>query len=161
MPISATLSDTAATIANPFTRIERMHKEQTDFVVTVNQVATDTTVTNLAFMEPSEEETFYRRYKDDSIANIASCNVLAYVKRRHLEVTSEQDVLPITNITALGLEMDSLQYLAENDHTVSDGYHAKALEILNAELKDSHSSDEIPIIRFHYPGGAPKLTTHM
>jgi hypothetical protein len=56
--------------------------------------------------------------------------------------------------------MDSLQYLAENDISVSDGYHDRAINLLNEELKDSHSVDEIPGLRFHYPGGYPNLTSH-
>jgi hypothetical protein len=161
MPLVATLTNTAPSIANSFIRIERLHKDQTAFVVKVQQIADDSTVTNLAIMEGGEEDTFYRRYRDDSLTNVAQANAIALVKRRHIETTSDQDILPITNVTALGLELDSLQYLAENDISVSDNYHARALAILNSELKDSHSSDEIPMIRFFYPGGAPRLTSHM
>ncbi len=145
-------------VANPFTRIDRIHKDQIGAPMLIVQTATDATVTELARMEPTEEETFYRRYRDDSLTSVAECNVLAYAKKRFLELTSDQDVLPITNMTALGMAMDSLQYLSENDVSLSQQYQGEAINLLNEELKDTHSTDEVPGLRFH--GRFPRLNSH-
>lgn len=159
MPITLNLlNDTPVT--NPFVGIQRVHKEITGGPVQLSHFDADSVETILAILEPTEEETYYRRYRDDSLTAIAEANVVAFVKWRHLEVTSDQDILRITNITALGMEMDSLQYLAENDHTVAEQYHQLALKTLNDELKDSHSVDETPALRMHFPGGPPKLVSH-
>jgi hypothetical protein len=159
MPLKVTLTQASPSIANAFKRIERIHKEKTTNFVKV-QHTDGTTVTDLAIIEPDEEETFYRRYVDDAITNVAEADVYAFVKVRHIETTSDDDVLPITNITALGFEMDSIHFKAENDYSLSEQYHNDALNLLNEELKDSHSVDEIPGLRFHYPGGPPRLTSH-
>jgi hypothetical protein len=162
MPIVLPITGNNTTVANPFLGIDRIHKEQTpDTSVTLDHIAADSTVTHMAIMEPYEEETFYRRYRDDSLRGIPTAPCIAYVKWRHLETTSDDDVLRITNLTALGMEMDSLQYLAENDFTVSDAYHAAAINTLNEELRDSHSVDEVPTLKFHYPGRTtPRLQSH-
>lgn len=158
MPTTLTLTNAAPVAANPFMKIDRIHKDQGPYNVTVTHTATDATTTTLAIMEPTEEETFYRRYRDDSLTSVASCTAVAYAKKRHLELTSDEDVLPITNITALGMAMDSLQYLAENDVSLSRQYQDSAIDLLNEELKDSHSADEIPGLRFH--GLLPRLRSH-
>ncbi len=159
MPIQLVLNNTTA-VANPFTRIERIHEGITPFVTTVNQIADDATVTTLAIIEPLEQETFYRRYHDDALSNVASCNAICYVKKRHLEYESDEDVLEITNLTALGFEMDSLQYMAENDVSLANEYHNEAIRVLNEELKDTHAVDEVPTLRFRHPGGTPRLVSH-
>jgi hypothetical protein len=158
MPKIQVLTNVSPNVANTFTRITRIHKEQTDFVVRLKH-SDGTNLTDLAIMEPSEEETYLRRYRDDALTSVPAASVLAFVKVRHLETTSDDDVLPISNITALGFEMDSLHYKSENDHAVADAYHNDALNLLNEELRDSHSVDEIPGLRFHYPGGPPNLTS--
>lgn len=159
MPIKVTLNSTTAA-PNPFTRIERIHTGVTEFVTTVNQIATDSTVTTLAIIEPLEQETFYRRYHDDALSQYASLNAICYVKRRHIEYESDDDVLEITNLTALGFEMDSLQYMSENDVSLANQYHDEAIRVLNEELKDTHAVDEVPTLRFRHPGGAPRLVSH-
>jgi hypothetical protein len=164
MPIQLVLNNTTIT-ANPFTRIDRVHMGITPFVtflthVTDNPVISTTVTTNLAIMEPLEQETFYRRYHDDSLSNVPTCNAICYVKKRHLEYESDNDILEITNLTALGFEMDSLQYMAENDISVANQYHDEAIRVLNEELKDVHAVDEVPTLRFRYPGGCNRLVSH-
>jgi len=163
MPIQLVLNSTTA-VANPFTRIERIHTGVTPFVTTVFHAPTlfsaQSDQTTLAIIEPLEQETFYRRYHDDALSNIAACNAICYVKRRHLEYESDEDVLEITNLTALGFEMDSLQYMSENDVTLANQYHDEAIRVLNEELKDTHAVDEVPTLRFRHPGGAPRLVSH-
>ncbi len=161
MPIQLVLNDTTA-VANPFIRIERIHMGVTQFVTTVNYLTAllNGTTTAMAIIEPLEQETYYRRYHDDSLSDVASCNAICYVKKRHVEYESDEDVLEIANLTALGFEMDSLQYMAENDVSLANQYHDEAIRVLNEELKDSHSPDEIPLLRFHYVGGTPRLVSH-
>ena len=160
MPLILTFSG-EETHPNNFSRIERIHKEQTpDVVATLRHTSTDAVVTDLAVIEPYEEETYYRRYRDDSLTSVAEANVLALVKWRHIETTDDQDILRISNLTALEMEMDSLQFLAEHDVVAADQYHGRAIDLLNEELKDSHSVDEYPVVRFHYVGGHPNLNSH-
>jgi hypothetical protein len=162
MPVIVTLTNKAdAPTANPFHHIDRIHKEQGDVSVRVFQTAADTTVTNLAWMNPTTEESFYRRYAIDTYVGTASATILVLAKLRHIEFTSEQDVLPFTNISALESMMDSLQYRAENDITLADRYEADAVSILNMELGDVNSNNSYPVIKFVYPGGTtPKFTSH-
>jgi hypothetical protein len=161
MPIQLVLNDTTIT-ANPFTRIERIHMGVSAFVTTVNYLTalSGGTTTAMAIIEPLEQETFYRRYHDDALSNQASVNAICYVKRRHIEYESDEDVLEITNLTALGFEMDSLQYMSENDVSLANQYHDEAIRVLNEELKDTHAVDEVPTLRFRHPGGAPRLVSH-
>lgn len=149
-PISAN-----QTIPNPFSVITRVHKEQTDVEITLKHVAATETI--LAPMEPLEEETFYHRYAIDDKASTEETLVTAICKLRHIEFTSDQDVLPFSNISALELGLDALQFEAENDHATADKYLNKAVYVLNQELADSNSDNDIPTIRFRWVGGAPKL----
>lgn len=151
-PISAN-----QTIPNPFSAITRVHKEQTDVAITLKHVATDLTETLLAPMELLEEETFYHRYAIDGKATEAETLVTAICKLRHLEFTNDQDVLPFSNISALELGLDALQFEAENDHATADKYLFKAVDLLNRELADSNSDNSIPKIQFRWIGGAPRL----
>jgi hypothetical protein len=161
MPVQFTWEGTGV-IQHPniFNHIDRIHKDQLSISMLIQHsvLLTPETTTDLARMEPTEEETFYRRYRDDNLIPVETCNVIAYCKKRFLELTSDQDVLPITNITALGMAMDSLQYLAENDVTLSNQYQNAAIDLLNEELKDGHSVDEVPGLRFH--GLLPRLRSH-
>jgi hypothetical protein len=147
--------------ANTFATISRIHNDNASISsnpIVLTHTADDTTETILARVEPNESETFYRRYRLDNFINTESAVVEALVKRRHIELVDDNDLLFITNLTALGWAMDSLQYMVENDHTVADGYHSRAVALLNNELQDGHSNDEVPTIKFHYPGGTvPRL----
>lgn len=157
MPISAPISQ-GQTIPNPFTTIERIHKERTNSPVTITHVAANLTETLLAIMESNEEETFYHRYSIDGKSLVAETVVTAICRLRHIEFTSEQDILPFSNISALELTLDALQFEAENDHATADKYLGKAVDILNRDLSATNSDNDIPTIRFRYIGGAPNLT---
>jgi hypothetical protein len=141
------------THANPFSRITRVHKEQGDVTVTVTFTDVDTTTTTLAIMDPLEEETYYRRYMIDTLKDQASVVVTALCKRRHIEFASDKDVLPFSNISALSLGMDALQYESEGDKTRADENWLSAVDILNQELKDTDGENSFPAVRFLYPAG--------
>lgn len=143
------------TLANPFARISRIHKEIGNVSVRVNFTTTDAIVTTLALMEPTEEETCYRRYMVDSLAATPSAAVAALCLRRFIEFASDQDVLPISNIPALEAGMNSYNFSKENDVTLANQYFSQGLQILNEELRGSKSSTAVPpfiLRRFDGPG---------
>lgn len=152
IPISANQS-----LANPFATIERVHKERGSFPNTLRHVSAALSISDLAPMEPTEEETYYHRYTVDGKSEIADTTVTAICKRRHIEFTNEQDVLPFSNISALELGLDALQFEAENDHATADKYLAKGVDLLNRELASTNSDNDIPTIRMKFIGGAPRF----
>ncbi len=160
MPLSVDLLANVAA-ANNFALITRIHNANAAVdgsSVVLTHTSDDNVDTILARIEPNESETFYRRYRLDNFVTTDTAVVEALVKRRHLELLDDNDLLFITNLTALGWAMDSIQYMVENDHTVADGYHTRAVALLNNELLDGHSNDEVPTIKIHYPGGTvPRL----
>lgn len=148
------------TVANPFARITRIHKEQGTVAVRVSYTTDDDIVTLLALIEPAEEETFYHRYIVDNRTCTEDTAVGALVKRRHIEFTSDQDILPFSNISALEEGMNALQYYAENDVNLGDAYMQKAVDILNDELYSTTGAVSFPKIRLVYPGGTtPRFTS--
>lgn len=150
-----------ATAANIFSSITRIHKEQGTVSVTLTYTTTDSVATILAIMEPKEEETFYRRYIIDSHTSAATLAVAALCKRRHIEFTNDNDVLPFSSIYALERGLDALQYEDENDITLAGQYWGLAVDALNDELKDTLSDNSFPVIRMIFPGGTyPKFTSH-
>jgi hypothetical protein len=160
MPVTLTFNG-KETKANPFARIERIHKEISPIAVRITYTTTDAIETLLALMEPSEEETAYHRYIVDAQACRAGNAIGALCKRRHIEFTSDQDVLPFGNISALEAGMDALQYYAENDVTLADQYMDQAVAILNDEYGSTNGGDSFPKIRMvHAPGTTPRLTSH-
>lgn len=148
------------TLANPFARISRVHKDFSNVSVRITYETDDAIQTVLAIMEPTEEETYYRRYIIDNHVQSPTLAVAALCKRRHIEFTSDRDLLPFSNIYALERGLDALQYEAENDVTLADQYWMKAVDALNDELKDTNSANDFPVIRFVYPGHTyPKWTS--
>ena len=154
LPISATLTGDGASIANTFATISRIHKEQVSQSVRVYHKAADLTETNLAIMSGTEEESYYRRYIHDGYTSVDSTTVVALAKLRHIEFTSDQDVLAISNIGALEAGMDALQYEAEDDVTLAAQYWNTCIDILNRELADTDGGDMLPTIRIIDPSPA-------
>lgn len=163
MPVKLVIADKTETPTNPFVHITRVHKEQGPVSVRMIHTATDTTETLLAVMAPTTEETYYRRYILDgaSTTDTGDTEAFVFAKRRHIEFTDDEDVLPFTNISALESMMDSLQYRGENDITLADRCEADAVNVLNNELGDTNADVSFPVVRFVYPGGTtPRLTSH-
>lgn len=160
MPISLVFTG-KQTLTNPFARIERIHKEFSSVPVRVTYTSADNVDTLLTLMEPFEEETAYHRYIVDTATDCETNTVGALVKRRHIEFTSDQDILPFGNISALEAGMDALQYYAENDVTLGDQYMDQAVALLNDEYGSTNGGNSFPKIRFvHAPGTTPNLTSH-
>lgn len=137
--------------------ITRVHKQQKTVPMRLTHVADDLTETPLVIMGRNEEETYYHRYRIDGRSTTEETTVEALCKLRHIEFTDEQDLLWISNLSALELGMDALQFEAENDHATADRYLLKCVDLLNRDLADSNSDNDIPTIRFQYVGGAPNL----
>lgn len=160
LPISLTFSG-QQTLANVFSRISRIHKEQGTVSVTITFTTDDAIATVIAIMEPKEEETYYRRYIIDNHVNEPTLAVACFCKRRHIEFTSDTDVLPFSSLIALEFGMDAYQYKEENDMGLYTQYMDKAVDALNDELKDTNMDNSSPVIRFIYPGRTyPSWTSH-
>ncbi len=149
-------------VANPFAAITRVHKSliPVDAPVGVKLVHTDivSIETMLCLIMPFEEETFYRRYMVETKSSVADATILAICKRRHVEFTQDQDILPFSNISALSLALDGLQMESENDVTLSRSYFSDAVGLLNAELADTNSKSDLPPFRKIFaPGNRPNF----
>ncbi len=168
MPVTLDFTGTGVqTKANVFARISRIKKQTTAATVVVgytapNDVNYGGAVIFLAIMEATEEETYYRKYFIPTLAQQSGIAVEGFCKRRHIEFTSDADILPFTNISALGLGLDAYQAESEGDKTLANQNWDSAVTLLNTELGDANAEDQIPAIRFHYPGRTtPQLTSHM
>lgn len=160
MPVTLEFAG-SETLPNPFARIERIHKEMGPTAVRISYKTDDDIETLLALMEPKEEETDYHRYIIDTRqCSAENTAVGALCKRRHIEFTSDQDILPFGNISALEAGMDALQFEAENDKPLAESYWDTAIKLLNEELGSTNTSTSFPKIRFvHAPGTTPNLTS--
>lgn len=160
MPLTITFNG-KETKPNTLISINRVRKEQGDVSVLLTHVADDATVTTLAPMWPREEETYYRRYMIDTKTSCPEVTVKALVKIRHIEFTNDDDVLPISNLSALEQGLDALQMESENDPSAAEKYWAIGISILNGELNDTNAEGAAPTMRFLYPGGVPpRLSSH-
>lgn len=165
MPISLDFTG-KQTLTNPFARISLIRKQVTDVGMTVkftgpNDAIYGGAVTTLAIMEPDEEEAYYRKYFIPTLVQQPTVAIEGFSKRRHIEFTRDTDVLPFTNIGALGLGLDAYQAESEGDKTLANQFWADGVALLNSELGDANAADQIPAIRFHWPGNTtPKLTSH-
>jgi hypothetical protein len=162
MPQALALQGNGATAANPFARIDRIHKEQGDVSMTLQHTSIDGIITPLTIMEPGEEETFYRRYIVDTLATKQTAIISGLCKLRHVELHNDQDIVPFSNIFAIEQGLTAMQYLAEGDVTLANQYWTEMMDALNDELKDTKAADEVATLRMHYPGNTqPKLSSTM
>jgi len=160
LPITLVLTGNT-TVSNPFMHIDRVHSETVDVNMTLTQIDVNNVITNLAIMAPTDEEFLCRRYMVDTLANTPSAVVQALVKLRHREFVSDQDILPIDNISALSLGLDALTFENANALDIAEKYWERAIGVLNDELGDDLSHNMDPSLRFIYPGGTtPRLTSH-
>lgn len=159
MPLELMISDSTP-VSNPFTHIDRIHRDYGTSTIALTHIATDGSETTLARMAPREEEMYLRKYFIGTLVSKPESTVRALAKMRFIPFTSDQDILPFSNISALESFMRGEQFLAENDVSLSDQYYADGYKILNNELKDGRAVDELPVIRMLYPGGTtPNFTS--
>ncbi len=161
IPVSLTFTTNHQVLTNPFARIVQIQAQRTPISITVTFIQTDSAVTTLANIEPTEEETYYRRYMIDIKRQDPNALVEVLAKRRHIEFTADDDVLPFANLSAIGLGLDALQHEKEDDHTLADQIWNKAVDMLNAELKDTLAENVSGTLRLFYPGHTtPYLRSH-
>lgn len=160
LPITLQITGNS-TVANPFMHIDRIHTETGDVNMTLFHTDANGIITNLAIMGPTDEEFLVRRYMVDTLRTQSQIVVEALVKLRHREFTSDQDLLPIDNISALSLGLDALNFEDQNALDISQKYWDKAVEVLNSELGDDIGSNTSPSLRFLSPGNThPRHTSH-
>lgn len=161
VPQELNFTASGQSFTNPFARITRISTQRSAVRQVVTFTNTDSAQTVLAIISPSEEETYYRRYLIDIKSQEANAIVECLAKRRHIEFTSDDDILPFSNVSAIGLGLDALQHEDEDDHTLADQIWNKAVDILNKELKDTNAENTMPGVRFFYPGhSTPNLRSH-
>lgn len=163
-PINLRISGNT-TVDNPFVTLDRIQKEKSIVPVKINQIPDDLTGDDfldampIAWMDPAETDTYYRRYIIDSLTATAETQIEAICKLRHITLVEDDDVLPIHNLNAMELAMTSLQYYKEDDVVRAQTYLNDAVDLLNKELADNNAST-VPTIRLNYVGGHPNLTSH-
>lgn len=158
---SIQLASPSVTTEQVFTSVTAVRKDITEGYITLWAVDPDTDAeTQIATYEPSEKKISYRRYKVTGTATQNSVNCLCklrYVPLVHC-IDDEVEVTP-GNEGALKLGLISLQYEDKNDLERADEYMARAISLLNAELKEESGS---PMVRFQFdPYGSNMQIKHM
>jgi hypothetical protein len=151
MPISLKITGNT-TVANPFNTIDRIHKEKGDVVFNLTHTSISGFKTPLTLMPPSIQESYYRRYICNDLTTTPVAIVSALAKLRHVELEDDSDVVPFSNISVFELGLKAVDYEAEGDLTLAAQYWQKAVDVLDDELKDMISPDQVPNLRMWYPG---------
>ena len=66
-----------------------------------------------------------------------SLSVTARVRRQHTEITEDEAVMPISDLSALGLSVDAVGYEQNGDFDNSGKYFARAVDILREARKEA------------------------
>lgn len=136
-----TLSISGVTSVNVYSKITNMQKPVTVGPVRVYEVDPNNGSNHimLAILDPSERVPSYRRYFCADIPAIAASDPPVRIrvtgKRRYLPVTQDTDFLILSNVSALRLEMMSLEREDGNDFQGSAEFHKRAQDLLTAEAK--------------------------
>ena len=138
---------------NPFAFIERVTKETTENPVSLTHTSEEAVHTTLALMEAGETDTYYHRYFIASKRGVATANVRAKCKLRHVDLARENDLLSVTNLSALGLAMDSLQAEAELDLDRAAELFGRALKELDNETRETRAPGEVGTPRVQFVQG--------
>lgn len=154
MPVSLAIQGNT-TIANPFSHIDSIHREQGKVVMTLTHTSIDNLITPLAIMEPGEMETGYRRYIIDQLATRPSVVISALAKLRHIELENDADIVPFHNLFAIEQGLRAINYLNEGDVTLSKQFFAECIDALNDDLQDS-TSGELATLRTFFPGNTQR-----
>lgn len=127
---------------NSYTSVTRVIKPAGTVYVTFEQDGT-----TFARYEPGETIPDYHRYfvqghgTEDSISVDCLCRV------RHVDAVSDNDILSISNLSALSLALDSLYAEQEKDMERSQMLFGMALSLLNQEALSYTSPDDIGVPR--------------
>jgi hypothetical protein len=141
-----------------FKTLTSVNKPLTEGYLTLWAVDPTTNVeTQIALYEPSETKICYRRYFVAGIPVKSSLRCMC--KRRYVPLTHSVDdnkqIMP-SNEGALKLGLIALQYEDKNDLERADNYMARAISLLNSELKEERGS-AIVRIQFNPNGSTLKV----
>lgn len=67
---------------------------------------------------------------DNELAVVARCRI------QHTELVDDNDIVPVTNLSALGLAVDAVNYENAGDFEAASKYFSRAAEILREEKKE-------------------------
>jgi hypothetical protein len=127
------LADGTQTTTEVFSAVYSIEKAPTDKPVSVSVGSTV-----IGRYEPGERVANYRRYKVD--ANWT--DVVGLFKRQHVWAEADGDMLIPDNLEAIKLGLMALQAEDQLDVERGEYYMGKALNLLNAELKEYNSGQE-------------------
>ena len=142
IPVNTTLTD--------FTwgKITEIHKPITQGAINLFAVNPNDTTQKSPIAEYEATETIpqYKRYKLGASEFAARINCLC--KRRHVELVNGPDdetVITPPNEGALKMTLMALQYEDKNDMERAEEYFNKAIQLLNAELKEDMGNPVITL----------------
>lgn len=144
MPVMANLVSNTPVI-NIFSVISAISKTGQE-----KTTVTHSTAGVVAVLEPGQDYAEFHRYLIPAVADKESASIVALVKLRHVPVQAEGDLLPFSNVTALGLALDAIHAEAELDLDRSDALMGKAVGYLNLELVESRSPDQVNVPRVRF-----------
>ena len=144
--ISVTLTSNGVTLPNLITKILAIHKPVTEGTLNLFAVSPSNSALKckIADYEPTETVPSYKRYKISGGEFVSRLNCLC--KRRFVELVNGPDdeaLITPGNEGALKMTLMALQYEDKNDLERAETYFLKAIQLLNAELKEDMG---IPVI---------------
>jgi hypothetical protein len=104
---------------------------------------------------PGELVPSYRRYLIPEAVNATDTDsmVRALVQLRHVDLTNDNDICPISNFQALKKLALYVHWENEGDETRSNSYFEGAIKSLNNELKLMRPPSEVAAVRVNARGG--------
>jgi len=142
--------------------IVRIAKTLTTNPILINDLSDeDGTVSMLiAVLNPGQTESDYRRYTVDSLVSTTDLDqehsVELLCKLKHVELVTNTDLMPITNLSGLALALDSLQAESVHDYGLSEAQWQRALRIFNEE-QASEFPIAVPPVRLVWTAGRPLI----
>lgn len=169
----AIISGTPASSQNIFTSITGVLKPETNGIVRLYEINTNTSVQRpIAVYEPSETRPVYRRSLVPNFGSMDSCctdddadedacqkkQVTVMAKLQYLPVALDNDWLLISNLMALKWMVMSIKKAEQNLVTDSQLYETKAMRELQNELATYEGDGTVVSVRFQnsqtFGGGA-------
>jgi hypothetical protein len=159
-PTTASTSSTTSTTWNAGDSLYAIVKPATNGVMSLYHVASGGTETLIATFEPGETIPNYRRYYVPQRREDGTDQVVALVKRKHVDVRADNDMILPGNLRALELAMMAVNFQRKSELKLANDYIANAIKELNAELEDFDSEQSYGVAqldRFQSMGSVPNL----
>jgi hypothetical protein len=135
-----TLAVPFGTVALKLQKITRVSREKTQGPVRCYQLFADGSMVDLAYYDGSEENPSYRQTLVNAFKGYACCRdsklttVEALVKMEFVPVVSDDDIVQVTNVTALKTMIQAIRKRDANDPDEAAKYEALAIRELNRQL---------------------------